>query len=1014
MMDKEENLRLASRDGDIEKVKRLVKEGAHPNGCDQHGNTSFHWCCMSDNCPVEVLSFLVSSSSTSVSLSNIRNNDGSTPMHLAFICGNLELIKYIYKTDTSSMTECDYNDKMPVHYTTQNTEILSFVISVLESSNIEVYKRIKIAAWCCMCVEKSFLNVPGSFSTLKHLIVMMTFRSFLSKFVKEEHKEFVEFIIGFEKLRFYDICTPFLHELVKQGDVAKVAHFVDKIGWSINTRNEDGNTLLHVACYNNHFAIVELLTKHEECYIETRNHNRRSALHIAAQHGHLQIVKHLVESKQCDTNMKDIYLDTPLHLACLNGHLNVVAYLSAPEICSNIEERGWNGFTLVYLAASNGQTEILKFLIEQRKCDVNSAVETTGVTPLHLACYAGNVDVVEYLSDNELCDINAETRNGKKALYFAAEQGHIKVVKHLVERKGCDINIKSNNNNTLLHEACYAGHLDIVEYLVNNESCDIDAKDLTGRHGLHFAAEQGLLEVLKYLVERKGCDVNLMDGNNDTPLHLACSNVHFSEHNTDTGHLDTVKYLISNELCDINAKDGKGRTVAHLVSQSGSLDVLKILFERGCSLTGDEDGNTPLHYACSRKEDTSLDNASNINLIKFLVSQPDCNIDEVNKDGEHVLHILCKYDSDPNIIKYLISEKQCSVNVFDSHGNHPLHLACKALNIEHVIALTCSPNCDVDVINHLNGRQHSLHILCETKSNDIAVEIAVHLIKKKQCNLNVCNENGYTPLGLACKARNLEMVMLLTDETRCNINEGIHPLRIIYSHHWNRGDCWYVGFYLLMNKPSCDVNVQHSDGNTVLHLACDRGNHTHYKMVERLISHPKCDINILNNNNMNPLLLVTRSKGNSTSYIVELLVKTNKCDVNIRDIDGNTPLHYLCEWLSPYALPSVKSLTDSPVCDINAENNEGVRPIHLAAKHGSLQVVYHLVNSGCDVTAKDKSGKTPMDYSTSTKVKDFLSYVVYGTPYMLGNSKGELIQHAFIHIYLFFISSQMKHCCITI
>ena len=179
-----------------------------------------------------------------------------------------------------------------------------------------------------------------------------------------------------------------------------------------------------------------------------------------------------------------------------------------------------------------------------------------------------------------------------------------------------------------------------------------------------------------------------------------------------------------------------------------------------------------LHYACSR-----LDNASNINLITFLVSQPGCNIDEVNKDGEHVLHILCKYDSDPNIIKYLISKKQCSVNVFDSHGNHPLHLTCKPLNIKHVIALTSSPNCDVDVINHLNG-QHLLHILYETNSNDIAVEIADHLIKKKQCDLNVCNENGDTPLGLACKAHNLEMVKLLTDETQCNINEGIHPLHI--------------------------------------------------------------------------------------------------------------------------------------------------------------------------------------------------------------------------------------------
>ena len=112
---------------------------------------------------------------------SLRNNDGSTPMHLAFSSGNFTYIKYgihIYETDTSSMTECD---KMPVHYTTQNTDILSFVISVLESSNIEVYKRIEIAAWCCMYVRESFLNVPGSFSTLKHLIkMMMTFRSFFT------------------------------------------------------------------------------------------------------------------------------------------------------------------------------------------------------------------------------------------------------------------------------------------------------------------------------------------------------------------------------------------------------------------------------------------------------------------------------------------------------------------------------------------------------------------------------------------------------------------------------------------------------------------------------------------------------------------------------------------------------------------------------------------------------------------------------------------------------------------
>ena len=48
-------------------------------------------------------------------------------------------------------------------------------------------------------------------------------------------------------------------------------------------------------------------------------------------------------------------------------------------------------------------------------------------------------------------------------------------------------------------------------------------------NGRLFAIEQGHIEDL---VERKGCDMNLMDENNNTPLHLACSNVKFSKHNT--------------------------------------------------------------------------------------------------------------------------------------------------------------------------------------------------------------------------------------------------------------------------------------------------------------------------------------------------------------------------------------------------------------------------------------------------------------------------------------------------
>ena len=91
-------------------------------------------------------------------------------------------------------------------------------------------------------------------------------------------------------------------------------------------------------------------------------------------------------------------------------------------------------------------------------------------------------------------------------------------------------------------------------------------------------------------------------------------------------------------------------------------------------------------------------------------------------------------------------------------------------------------------------------------------------------------------------------------------------------------------------------------------------------------------------------------------------------------------------------LKLVKLFTALPraLCDINAENNEGVRPIHLAAKRGTLGVVCHLVNCGCDITAEDKSGKTPLDYCERDDVKNFLNHTMYGTPYVLGESRGEI------------------------
>ena len=263
----------------------------------------------------------------------------------------------------------------------------------------------------------------------------------------------------------------------------------------------------------------------------------------------------------------------------------------------------------------------------------------------------------------------------------------------------------------------------------------------------------------------------------------------------------------------------------------------------------------------------------------------------------------------------------------DIYLNTPLQLAYFN-NHQNVVTYLSTPsnkqgrNEDISPVIHLPA----LNTTTITGHTSLAcyaghLDVVEYLSNNALCDVDSKFKNGWTALHLAAEAGHLEVVKHLVEGKGCDINvksNQVTPLYVAYRKHWNDG------IDLLMNKLSCDVNVQDSDGNTLLHLACKRDE---YSLVKRLISHPKCNINILNKDNETPLLLTIGLNGVCATDIVRLLVKTNKCDLNIRYLNGNSLLHRACTCRR--SLQLVKLLT--PVCDFNAENNEGVRPIHLAA-----------------------------------------------------------------------------------
>ncbi|KAL6966599.1 hypothetical protein U1Q18_032381 [Sarracenia purpurea var. burkii] len=60
--------------------------------------------------------------------------------------------------------------------------------------------------------------------------------------------------------------------------------------------------------------------------LDSKDSQWRTALHMASANGHLDIVDYLIRNG-ADVNASNVEKNTPLHWACLNGHIEVVKNL---------------------------------------------------------------------------------------------------------------------------------------------------------------------------------------------------------------------------------------------------------------------------------------------------------------------------------------------------------------------------------------------------------------------------------------------------------------------------------------------------------------------------------------------------------------------------------------------------------------------------------------------------------------------------------------------------------------
>ena len=363
------SIHRAVYEGDLTKVRALLKEGCPLNLVDSNGSTLLHFAAQGGH--VEVIRELVDRGCNL----NAVDNNGCSPLHDAANNGRKEaVLELVHLGSNKLLVAGPYGS--PLHQAVLNGHFETAVAMIEEGFPVDTVNSNGSTLLHCAAagghIEVIKLLVDNGCDVT---VVDNDGGSPLHYAAGHGRKEAVLELIHLGS-NMSLVAGPYgtpLHQAVLNGHLETVVAMIEE-GCPLNVVNSYGSTLLHYAAQGGHVEVIRELVD-RGCDVHSTKRNGYSPLHAAAGYGRKEAVLELIS---LGSNVSQVAgpCGTPLHQAVLFGHLETVVAMIDRGCPLDVVDS--NGETLLHYAADCGYLEILRELVIKGCCvTVRHSANTT-------------------------------------------------------------------------------------------------------------------------------------------------------------------------------------------------------------------------------------------------------------------------------------------------------------------------------------------------------------------------------------------------------------------------------------------------------------------------------------------------------------------------------------------------------------------------------------------------------------------------------------------------------------